>query len=154
MSYTDKVIDHFQNPRNVGELPNADGIGRVGNPSCGDIMEMYIKIEDGVIVQCTFKTFGCAAAIATSSMTTELVIGKTIEEAELMTKSDVAESLGGLPKVKMHCSNLATDALRAAIAHYRCKSSGNCKDLAKMDLSEACDTDHHHDEEDHDEDLG
>jgi nitrogen fixation NifU-like protein len=154
-SYTDKVIDHFQNPRNVGEIPDADGVGRVGNPSCGDIMEIYIKVDENeVITQCTFKTFGCAAAIATSSMTTELVIGMTIEEAERMTKGDVAESLGGLPKIKMHCSNLATDALRAAIAHYRCKNAGTCKDLAKLDLSGACDADHHHDDEEQDEDLG
>ncbi len=121
--YSDKVIEHFQNPRNVGEIDLASGIGTVGNPSCGDIMTMYIKIENNIIVDIKFKTFGCGAAIATSSITTEMVKGKTIEEAEKLTRGDVADALGGLPPIKMHCSNLATDALRAAIDDYRKKQS-------------------------------
>ncbi|MCP4706883.1 MAG: Fe-S cluster assembly scaffold protein NifU [candidate division Zixibacteria bacterium] len=122
--YTQKVIDHFQTPKNVGELDDADGVGTVGNPSCGDIMKMYIKIENEVIVDIKFQTFGCGAAIATSSITTELVKGKTIEEAIKLTRNDVADALGGLPPIKMHCSNLATDALAAAIEDYRSKQSG------------------------------
>jgi nitrogen fixation NifU-like protein len=138
-SYTEKVIDHFQHPRNVGEIPDADGIGRVGNPTCGDIMEMYIKVdENGRITDCKFKTFGCGAAIATSSITTEMVIGLTIDEAEKLSRNDVAEALGGLPSIKLHCSNLATDALRAAIAHYRCRKDGSCPDLEVMDLGDSC----------------
>jgi nitrogen fixation NifU-like protein len=119
--YSDKVLDHFQNPRNVGEIESASGVGTVGNPSCGDIMTMYIKVENDVIVDIRFKTFGCGAAIATSSITTEMVKGKTLEEAERLTRGDVADALGGLPPIKMHCSNLATDALRSAIADYRKK---------------------------------
>lgn len=117
--YSKKVIEHFQNPRNVGEIEDANGVGTVGNPSCGDIMKMYIKVEDGVIADIKFQTFGCGAAIATSSITTELVKGKTVEEAEKLTRDAVAEALDGLPPIKMHCSNLAADALRAAIADYR-----------------------------------
>jgi nitrogen fixation NifU-like protein len=117
--YSPKVIEHFQNPRNVGEIEDADGIGTVGNPSCGDIMKMYIKIKDGIITDIKFQTFGCGAAIATSSITTEMARGKTVEEAEKLTRNEVADSLGGLPPIKMHCSNLATDALRAAIDDYR-----------------------------------
>ena len=136
-AYTDKVIDHFQHPRNVGGIEDADGVGRVGNPSCGDIMEMYIKVDENeVIVDCKFKTFGCGAAIATSSITTEMVIGLSIDEADRLTRNDVADALGGLPRLKLHCSNLATDALRAAIAHYRCKKDGTCPDLEKMDLGD------------------
>ncbi|TDX47988.1 Fe-S cluster assembly scaffold protein NifU [Orenia marismortui] len=116
--YSDKVMDHFQNPRNVGEIPDADGVGRVGNPKCGDIMQMYIKVEDDVITDIKFKTFGCGAAISTSSMATELAKGKTIEEARKITNNAVAESLDGLPPVKMHCSNLAADALNKAIDDY------------------------------------
>lgn len=116
--YNEKVMDHFQNPRNVGEVENADGVGQVGNPTCGDIMKISIKVEDGKIVDCKFKTFGCGAAVATSSMVTEMVIGKTIEEAKQITNKMVAEELGGLPPVKMHCSNLAADAMRKAIADY------------------------------------
>nr|MBN2276528.1 Fe-S cluster assembly scaffold protein NifU [candidate division Zixibacteria bacterium] len=119
--YSQKVIDHFQNPRNVGEIENADGVGTVGNPSCGDIMKMYIKVENGVITDIKFKTFGCGAAIATSSITTEMVLGKTVAEAEALTRNDVADALGGLPPIKMHCSNLATDALKAAIEDYRAR---------------------------------
>jgi len=118
MEYSDKVIDHFQNPRNVGEIPDADGVGKVGNPACGDIMALYIKVKDGRIADARFKTFGCGAAIATSSMVTELVKGKTIEEALKISKKSVADALEGLPPTKMHCSNLAEDALRAAIQDY------------------------------------
>ncbi len=119
--YSDKVMDHFMNPRNVGELENADGVGQVGNASCGDIMKLYIKVEDGKIVDCKFKTFGCGAAIATSSMVTEMVVGKTIDEAMAITKQAVADALDGLPPQKMHCSNLAADALKAAIEEYQKK---------------------------------
>ena len=122
--YTQKVIEHFQSPKNVGELDDADGIGTVGNPSCGDIMKIYIKVQNEIIVDIKFQTFGCGAAIATSSITTEMVKGKTIEEAIKLTRNDVADALGGLPPIKMHCSNLATDALNAAIKDYRAKQSG------------------------------
>ncbi|NLY10578.1 MAG: Fe-S cluster assembly scaffold protein NifU [Firmicutes bacterium] len=121
--YSEKVMDHFQRPRNVGEIPDASGIGEVGNARCGDIMKLWIKVEDNVIVDIKFKTFGCGAAIATSSMITELVMGKTIEEAEKITDKAVAEALDGLPPVKMHCSNLAADALQKAIADYKSKKS-------------------------------
>jgi nitrogen fixation NifU-like protein len=120
--YTDEVMEHFRNPRNMGEIPNADGIGTVGNPVCGDLMTMYIKVKDNRIEDIKFKTYGCGAAIATSSMTTELAKGKTLEEAMKITRASVAGSLGGLPKVKMHCSNLAADALHAAIDDYREKT--------------------------------
>ena len=116
--YSEKVMEHFKNPRNVGDMPDADGIGHVGNPVCGDIMELYIKVRDNVIVDAKFKTFGCGAAIATSSMVTELVKGKTIEEALKVSNSAVAEALGGLPKIKMHCSVLAEEALKSAIDDY------------------------------------
>ncbi|TRO51270.1 Fe-S cluster assembly scaffold protein NifU [Candidatus Bathyarchaeota archaeon] len=117
--YTDKVMEHFRNPRNMGEISNADGVGTVGNPTCGDLMTMYIKVKDNRIEDIKFKTYGCGAAIATSSMTTELAKGKTLEEAMKITRASVADSLGGLPKLKMHCSNLAADALHAAIEDYR-----------------------------------
>jgi nitrogen fixation NifU-like protein len=120
--YTDKVMEHFRNPRNMGEIPNADGVGTVGNPVCGDLMTMYIKVKDDHIEDVKFKTYGCGAAIATSSMTTELAKGKTLDEAMKITRASVADSLGGLPKVKMHCSNLAADALHAAIEDYREKT--------------------------------
>ncbi len=116
--YSDKVMDHFLHPRNVGELADANGVGNVGNPVCGDVMRMYVKIKDGVIVDVTFKTFGCGAAISTSSMVTEMVKGKTIEEALKISNKAVAEALGGLPAIKMHCSVLAEQALRAAMADY------------------------------------
>ena len=116
--YSEKVMDHFMNPRNVGEIPDADGVGTVGNPVCGDLMTVYIKIKGNRLEDVKFKTFGCGAAIATSSMTTELAKGKTIEEALKITRADVADSLGGLPSIKMHCSNLAADALHAAINDY------------------------------------
>ncbi len=117
--YSEKVMEHYENPRNVGEIEDADGVGTVGNPACGDAMKLTVKIEDDRIVDVKFKTFGCGAAIATSSMVTELVKGKTIEEALKVSNKTVAEALGGLPKVKMHCSVLAEDALRAAIEDYR-----------------------------------
>jgi nitrogen fixation protein NifU and related proteins len=121
--YSEKVMDHFQNPRNVGEIENADGIGTEGNPTCGDLMTIYIKVEDNIITDVKFKTFGCGAAIATSSMITGMAVGKTIEEALKITRNDVADELEGLPPVKMHCSNLAADALRAAIADYKMKQA-------------------------------
>ena len=117
--YSDKVIDHFENPRNVGALENPDGIGKQGNPVCGDVMEITIKVRENIIEDAKFRTFGCCAAIATSSMVTEMVKGKTLEEAEKISKKAVAEALDGLPPPKMHCSNLAADALRAAISDYR-----------------------------------
>jgi nitrogen fixation NifU-like protein len=117
--YSEKVLDHFKNPRNVGELKDADAEGSVGNPVCGDMMTIYIKVKDDRIEDIKFKTFGCGAAIATSSMTTELAKGKTLEEAMEITRQDVAEALDGLPPVKMHCSNLAADALHEAIKNYK-----------------------------------
>jgi nitrogen fixation NifU-like protein len=119
--YTEKVMEHFRNPRNMGEIPDADGVGTVGNPVCGDLMTIYIKVKEDRIQDIKFKTFGCGAAIATSSMTTEIAKGKTLEEAMKITRASVADSLGGLPPVKMHCSNLAADALHAAIEDYNKK---------------------------------
>ncbi|UCE05937.1 MAG: Fe-S cluster assembly scaffold protein NifU [bacterium] len=116
--YSDKVMDHFMNPRNVGEIENADGVGTVGNPACGDIMQMYLKIKNDVIVDAKFKTFGCGAAIASSSMATELIKGKKIEEALKITNAEVTKELGGLPKVKRHCSVLAEQALQRALDDY------------------------------------
>ena len=118
MQYSEKVMDHFTNPRNVGEIENADGVGVVGNAKCGDIMKIYLKIENDVITDCKFKTFGCGAAIATSSMATELIKGHTIEEALKLTNSVVVEALEGLPPVKVHCSVLAEEAVKSAIADY------------------------------------
>ena len=120
--YSEKVMEHFKNPRNVGEIENADGIGHVGNPVCGDIMELYITVNDSTIIDARFKTFGCGAAIATSSMITEMVKGKRIEEALAISNRTVAEALGGLPPVKMHCSVLAEEALKLAIEDYLDKS--------------------------------
>jgi nitrogen fixation NifU-like protein len=120
--YTDKVLDHFTNPRNVGEIEDADGVGEVGNASCGDIMKIYLKVEDDIIKDVKFKTFGCGAAIATTSMVTEMAIGKTLDEALELTNQAVAEALEGLPPAKMHCSNLAADALHDAIKNYKEKS--------------------------------
>lgn len=122
--YTDKVMDHFQNPRNVGEIEDANGVGEVGNAVCGDIMKIYLQVEDNRIKDVKFKTFGCGAAIATSSMVTEMVKGKTLEEALEITNQAVAEALDGLPPQKMHCSNLAADALHRAIEDYRSKLAG------------------------------
>ncbi len=116
--YSEKVMLHFMNPHNMGEIENPSGVGVVGNPVCGDLMQIQIKVEGGILTDVKFKTFGCGAAIATSSMVTDLARGKTIEEALKITRNDVAESLEGLPPVKMHCSNLAADALRAAIEDY------------------------------------
>jgi len=112
-------MEHFSNPRNVGEIEDANGVGVVGNAKCGDIMKMYLKIEDGIIRDAKFKTFGCGAAVATSSMATELVKGKTVDEALKVTNLAVADALDGLPPIKMHCSNLAEEAIQAAIENYR-----------------------------------
>jgi len=116
--YSDKVIEHFENPRNVGTIDNADGIGEIGNPSCGDIMTFYIKVKDNVLVDIKFKTFGCGAAIAVSSMVSEMAKNKTIDEVMKITNKDVADMLGGLPPNKIHCSNLGADALKKAIKNY------------------------------------
>jgi nitrogen fixation NifU-like protein len=123
--YNEKVMDHFANPRNVGEIPDADGVGTVGNAVCGDIMQMYIKVKNDIIEDIKFKTFGCGAAIATSSMATEMVKGKSIDEALKLSNKQIAEALGGLPPVKMHCSNLAADALKEAIKDYKKKVGSN-----------------------------
>lgn len=119
MMYSDKVMEHFRNPRNVGEIADANGIGEVGNAKCGDIMKIYLKVEDNVIQDVRFKTFGCGSAIASSSMATELIKGKTLEEAWTLTNKAVAEALDGLPPVKMHCSVLAEEAIHKAINDYR-----------------------------------
>jgi len=124
MQYSAKVMDHFANPRNVGEFPDADGVGEVGNPACGDIMKMSIKVKDNVIVDVKFKTFGCGAAIATSSISTEMIKGKSVEDALKLTNKAVAEALGGLPPAKMHCSVLAEEAIEAAIDDYLKKTTG------------------------------
>ena len=120
--YSQKVMEHFKNPHNVGEIPDASGIGKVGNPICGDIMNLYIKVKDNTIIDAKFKTFGCGAAIATSSMVTDLVKGKTVDDALNISNRAVAEALGGLPPIKMHCSMLAEQALRSAIEDYLKKS--------------------------------
>lgn len=148
--YSEKVMDHFTNPRNVGEIENADGVGQVGNPKCGDIMKMYLKIEDNIITDAKFKTFGCGAAVATSSMATELVKGKTVEEALKITNKAVAEALDGLPPAKMHCSNLAEEAITAAIEDYKRRTG----QLEGEDDCSACSRrceDVHHSIEDDDE---
>ena len=131
MLYSDKVMDHFEHPRNVGEIANADGVGQVGNPKCGDIMKMYLKIDGDVITDVKFKTFGCGAAVATSSMATELVIGKTIEEAMKVTNKAVMEALDGLPPVKVHCSLLAEEAIHAALWDYAQKNHIVIEGLSK-----------------------
>ncbi len=118
MIYSDKVMDHFANPRNVGEIEDADGIGEVGNAKCGDIMKMYIKVDNGVISDVKFKTFGCGAAVATSSIATEMIMGKTIDEALKLTNKAVVEALEGLPPQKLHCSVLAEQAMKSAISDY------------------------------------
>jgi len=122
--YTEKVMDHFSNPRNVGEIKDANGVGEVGNAKCGDIMRIYLQVEDDIIKDVKFKTFGCGAAIATSSMVTEMVKGKTLTEALEISNQAVADALGGLPPAKMHCSNLAADALHEAIKDYMRKKEG------------------------------
>lgn len=121
-TYSKEVLDHFSNPRNMGEIENADAVGELGNPSCGDVMKIYLKVKDNKIKDIKFQTMGCAAAIATSSMITELAKGKTLAEAEKLTNKDVADKLNGLPPIKMHCSNLAADALKIAIKNYRMKT--------------------------------
>lgn len=143
--YTKEVMDHFTNPRNVGEIENADGIGEVGNPKCGDIMRIYLKIEGDVIKDVKFKTFGCGSAIASSSMTTEMVKGKTITEALALTNREVADALGGLPPVKMHCSVLAEQAIKKAIRDYALKVNMEIPGLTDAEFVE--DHDHDHDEE-------
>ena len=133
MEYTEQVMDHFMNPRNMGEMEDASGVGTVGNAKCGDIMRIYIKVENDVITDVSFKTFGCGAAIATSSKATELVKGKTIDEALQITNKAVMESLGGLPPVKVHCSVLAEEALHAAIKDYRDRMNGGEKTLEQAE---------------------
>ncbi len=123
MDYTDAVMEHFQNPKNVGEVENASGIGEVGNPTCGDMMRITIAVENGTITDCKFKTLGCGAAIATSSITTEMAKGMSLDEAMALTRDQVAQELGGLPPEKMHCSNLAADGLHAAVEDYYSKHS-------------------------------
>lgn len=127
IGYSEKVLDHFMNPRNVGIIENADGYGKVGNPVCGDLMEMYIRVKDDIITEIKFRTFGCGSAIATSSMTTEMVKGMHVDEAMKITRNDVADELEGLPPAKMHCSNLAADALHEAIKDYKKRSSHQVK---------------------------
>ncbi len=127
IGYSKKVMDHFMNPRNVGTIENADGYGKVGNPVCGDLMEMYITVKEDVITDIKFQTFGCGSAIATSSMVTELAKGKRVDEALKITRGDVASELDGLPPQKMHCSNLAADALHEAVKDYLSKKEGSAK---------------------------
>ncbi len=139
MIYSEKVMDHFQNPRNVGTIEDADGVGKVGNPVCGDMMEFYIKVKEDRLADVKFKTFGCGAAIAVSSIVSEMATGKTLDEAMKITNKQVAEELGGLPKNKLHCSNLGADALHAAIENYRKKKVGTATDGPKVkDEGEAC----------------
>jgi len=135
MDYSEKVLDHFTNPRNVGEIPDADGVGTVGNAKCGDIMQMFLKIENNVIVDCKFKTFGCGAAIATSSMATEMIKGKTVDDALKLTNKAVVEALEGLPAVKIHCSVLAEEAVKAAVADYY-KKNGIEYDVKVLECTE------------------
>jgi len=144
MIYSDKVMDHFQNPRNVGTIPDADGVGEVGNPVCGDMMTFYIKVKDNRLTDIKFQTFGCGAAIAVSSIVTELAMNKTLEEALAITNEKVAEELGGLPKNKLHCSNLGADALHKAIEDYRAKAAGGG---VKPEVGAAAAPDQEHDEE-------
>lgn len=134
MEYSEKVVEHYTNPRNVGKIEEASGIGEVGNPVCGDIMKMFIKVENNIIVDVKFKTFGCGAAIATSSISTELIKGKTIEEALELKNEEVVKALDGLPPVKLHCSVLAEEAIHEAIADYYIKN-GN---LTKEEIQEKC----------------
>ena len=141
ITYSEKVVEHFKNPRNVGQIPDADGEGTVGNPICGDLMTIYIKVKDGLIEDIKFMTFGCGAAIATSSMITEMAKGKTIEEALKISRKDVADELDGLPPIKMHCSNLAADALHAAIKDYLEKKSGGSTSDSDSDLTSESDSD-------------
>ncbi|MCX5776656.1 MAG: Fe-S cluster assembly scaffold protein NifU [Candidatus Firestonebacteria bacterium] len=137
-SYSNKVMEHFKNPRNVGDMEKPDGIGHVGNPVCGDIMELYIKVKDNIITDAKFKTFGCGAAIATSSMVTEIVKGKTLEEALKVTNQSVVDALDGLPKVKLHCSVLAEQALKRAVDDYLKKTTGKGLGLPEEDAGHQC----------------
>jgi nitrogen fixation NifU-like protein len=137
MMYTEKVMDHFQNPRNVGVIKDADGVGQVGNPVCGDMMSFYIKVKDGRLADIKFQTFGCGAAIAVSSIVSEMAMNKTLEEALKLTNEKVAEELGGLPKNKLHCSNLGADALHKAIEDYYTRQ-GSKPGRAKSEAAEAC----------------
>ena len=139
--YSEKVMDHFMNPRNVGEIQSADGVGEVGNAKCGDIMKMYLKIDNGVIEDVKFKTFGCGSAIASSSMATELIKGKTIEEALSVTNKAVAEALDGLPPIKMHCSVLAEQAIKSALVDYSKKNNVHIEGLEDIEF----DDEHLHD---------
>nr|WP_072743187.1 Fe-S cluster assembly scaffold protein NifU [Sporanaerobacter acetigenes] len=136
MMYSEKVMDHFRNPRNVGEIPDADGVGEVGNPKCGDIMKMYLKIEDDIIVDVKFKTFGCGSAIASSSMATEMIKGKSINDAMKISNKAVAEALDGLPPVKMHCSVLAEQAIKSALLDYSKKNNVHIDGLEDFDPDE------------------
>lgn len=139
MLYSEKVMDHFANPRNVGEIENADGIGEVGNAKCGDIMKMYIKVDGGVISDVKFKTFGCGAAVATSSMATEMIMGKSIDDALKLTNKAVVEALDGLPASKIHCSVLAEQALKSAIADYYKRQGVDPEPIVgKIEECEAC----------------
>ncbi len=122
--YNEKVMDHFMNPRNVGEIDGADGVGEVGNPACGDMMRLYLKIDGGMVVDAKFRTFGCGAAIASSSMLTEMIKGKTVDEARAITNQHVADALDGLPAVKIHCSVMAEEAVKSALADYDKKHAG------------------------------
>lgn len=146
--YSDNVMEHFTNPRNVGTIENADGVGEVGNVKCGDIMKIYLKIENDVIVDCKFKTFGCGSAVASSSVSTELIIGRTITEALKLTNGEVIEALGGLPPVKVHCSVLAEQAIKAAIWDYSNKTGRKFEELGDFNPNEL---DHDHDHGDEDE---
>lgn len=139
MEYSDKVVDHYTNPRNVGKIEDASGVGEVGNPVCGDIMKMFIKVENNIIVDVKFKTFGCGAAIATSSISTEMIKGKSIEEALALKNTDVVNSLGGLPPVKLHCSVLAEEAIHEAIADYYRKEGK----LTEEEIREKCNLKEH-----------
>ena len=142
MMYSDKVLDHFSNPRNVGEMADANGVGEVGNQKCGDIMKIYLKIENDIIEDVKFQTFGCGAAIATSSMATELIKGKSIKEAMMLTNKAVVEALDGLPPVKLHCSVLAEEAVKEAINNYL-KENGRASEVVEV-CGECCDSCHGH----------
>lgn len=148
--YSEKVMDHFSNPRNVGEIEDADGVGQVGNAKCGDIMKIYLKIDDGIISDVKFKTFGCGAAVATSSMATELIKGKTVKEAEMLTNKAVMEALDGLPPAKVHCSVLAEEAIGAAIMDYK-KKNGMFDEFEQTGCTGCCGGCHAH--HGHDEDF-
>ena len=148
MQYSDKVMDHFLNPRNVGQIEDASGVGEVGNAKCGDIMKIFLDIEDEIIKDVKFQTFGCGSAIASSSMATEMVKGKSIHEALAVTNKAVAEALDGLPPVKMHCSVLAEQAIKAALIDYAEKNNIDIPELDGVVIDD--DHDHHHDVEDED----